>query len=194
MSSKKNDCTDTLVWRGRFFSKNMFKERRPKQQTSPPIDWSFLLQWVLVNVLAWLLTLVFLGNLWIGLTMGLAQWLVLRQVVPESGWWTPLTTFGWLVGAALIMSGLLLPPGPNLVTSMLAGAIIGGVVGLAQWFVLRRWVEIAVAWIPVNALAWSITFTGILGETIAGASVGIITGIALDWLLRNAPKKQLEQP
>ncbi len=118
--------------------------------------------------------------------MGLAQWVVLRRVAPQASWWIVATAVGWLAGIMLVATGALLAPGADLFTSIVSGAITGGLVGLAQWFLLRNWVKPALLWIPVNAVAWAVGFTGFLGGTLAGAAIGLITGLALERLFRNA--------
>lgn len=96
----------------------------------------------------------------------------------------------------------------NLATYGLAalmGLALGPILGLPQWWVLRRHVERASWWVPANALAWAcgmvVVFIGagtvpaegvslslivILIATLAaaGAVVGAIHGLALMWLLK----------
>lgn len=94
------------------------------------------------------------------------------QKMPSIEWaiwfqWVLATTVGWIVGWAI------------------GGELgIGTVIGIAQWFVLRRLVYQAGWWVLVSALGWTIGLTGILGMTVVGAVVGALTGFALDFLLR----------
>lgn len=159
------------------------------EQTTTSIDWGFLFQWVLANTLGWIAGWFLLGDFGVGVLVGAAQWVVLRQLVTKTGGWILLTTAGWLAGVALIVSGVLLAPGPDLITSMLAGAVIGAWVGLAQWFVLRQWVQLAGVWIFINLVAWATAFSGFFGSLMAGTVLGVFTGLVLDWLLRNARKE-----
>ncbi len=159
------------------------------EQTTTSIDWGILLQWVLANTLGWIAGWLLLGDVGVGVLIGVAQWVVLRQLVARAGGWILLTTAGWLAGVALILSGVLLAPGPDLMTSMLAGAIIGALVGLAQWFILRQWVQLAAVWILINLVAWATAFSGFFGSLITGTVLGVFTGLVLDWLLRNARKE-----
>ena len=41
------------------------------------------------------------SGLWIGVIMGLAQWLVLRKVTPHAGWWIPVALGIWAAGSTL---------------------------------------------------------------------------------------------
>ena len=87
----------------------------------------------------------------------------------------------------------------------LLGAWVGGVLGLAQWLVLRKHIRRAGWWVFANALAWAlgllVAFVGTtlmkfdrfdLATALAGAATGLtvgavvggITGIALLWLLK----------
>jgi hypothetical protein len=84
--------------------------------------------------------------------------------------------------------------------------VLGPILGLPQWWVLRRHLSRAGWWIGANALAWAagmpIIFIGIglvaeseisiglalgtlaLTLTIAGAAVSVIHGFFLVWLIR----------
>jgi hypothetical protein len=53
----------------------------------------------------------------LGLTVGIAQWFILRQDVQRSGWWIAISVIGWTAGLTLL-------PGP-LTTGVLAGALTG---------------------------------------------------------------------
>ena len=85
------------------------------------------------------------------------------------------------------------------------GFVLGPILALPQWWVLRRYVRQAVWWIPANALAWAfgmvVIFAGVgmiesttltfgvvllvlLSLATAGAVVGAIHGLVLIWLLR----------
>jgi hypothetical protein len=62
----------------------------------------------------------------IGASLGLVQWLVLRQQVHGAWWWIVLSTLGWSVG----LMGILGAP--------LAGAVAGAATGMALEFLLRH--------------------------------------------------------
>lgn len=86
--------------------------------------------WVLGSGLGWaigFLTITYLlpeqiavlQGVILGASIGVGQWIVLRQWVPRAYWWIPMTALGWGVGPIL---------GPLLV---------GGVVGAATGFTLE---------------------------------------------------------
>ena len=61
------------------------------------------------------------------LTMGTAQWLVLRLHLPRAGWWIPANALAWPAGVALPFITLgLVPDGSPLIFNIIAG-IVGGV-------------------------------------------------------------------
>jgi len=165
-------------------------------------------------------TVFYLVGLLEGIVLGVAQWLVLRRYVKRINAWVIVTAIAvmvaWLIGlkvSALMIFSIGLDP--TLTTAMktrallqgvfLLGAWVGGVLGFAQWTVLKAHIHRAFLWIVANALAWALglvvafmmvgmTHTDQLNlETIllgvatgltTGAFVGAITGVALIWLLK----------
>ena len=53
-----------------------------------------------------------------------------------------------------------------------------------QWLFLRQQLYRAGWWVLVSALAWTVAFSGIMGQFLIGAVAGAVTGIALELLLR----------
>jgi hypothetical protein len=109
-----------------------------------------------------------------GSAVGLTQWIVLRRLLPDlprHAWWLA-TAIGagiaWTLGmipstlfslaeadtgaaptaepAAILMYGL----------AALMGLMLGPVLAMPQWFVLRRFLRRAWVWIPANAAAWGV--------------------------------------
>ncbi len=85
-------------------------------------------RWIVATSLGWIvgyfITLYwapsepsFLTGMILGLTTGLAQWIVLREELHWAGWWIVFSTIGWV-------TGLNLTPGFFL-TSTMAGALTG---------------------------------------------------------------------
>ena len=83
-----------------------------------------------------------------------------------------------------------------------ASALAGAVAGPVQWFVLRRWVSRAGWWILASGISWvGATFVFLfltrgadvhlaLGGSVSGALSGVITGLALAWLMRKTQKEE----
>lgn len=161
-----------------------------------------------------------------GSAVGIAQALVLRQWLPKLSlrqWWlaTMLGAFvAWCFGMApstmMTMNAETTTAAPPPAISdtiiyllaLLMGLVLGPVLALPQWWVLRRHVARAWLWLPANAVAWSlgmlaifvvigllpaatITVTTVLiilmGLLIAGAIVGAVHGVVLIWLLTQHP-------
>jgi hypothetical protein len=79
-------------------------------------------------MLASVLAVVFL------LSMGGAQWLVLRRHVAHAGWWIAASALAWPLGVAVPVVGMALVPDGAAATTMaavgvLSGVLMGGVVG-----------------------------------------------------------------
>jgi len=161
-----------------------------------------------------------------GIVLGFAQWLVLRHYIKHVGKWIAVTaiaaTIAWLLGIkaiALLSFFLVLDHAGTAEMRTLAlargvflvGAWTGGVLGLAQWLVLREHIRRGSWWVFANAIAWAcgllVAFVGTTFMTFdrfdlatalasaangvtAGAVVGGITGIALLWLLKPRLKRQ----
>jgi len=165
-----------------IFKPESIADSPPQPRTT--IDWTIWIQWVLATTVGWVLGLVLGGEMGIGILVGLTQWLVLRRYFPGAGWWVLASGIGWLAGWAIVTSGLIVPPGGGLLTSIVTGAVFGVTLGVAQWFVLRGWVKLASIWILLSIPGWTIGLIGLLGSMLAGAVAGAITGLAFDFLMR----------
>jgi hypothetical protein len=157
-----------------------------------------------------------------GTAVGVGQWLVLRRPLPQLRWqaWVLATMVGAFVAWSLgmIPSTMMAlgeetssqPPLEinDLVMYSLAavmGLVLGPILGLPQWWVLRRHLHYAAWWIPANAVAWALGMVAIfvgtsfipesgltagvvliilLSLATAGALVGAVHGWVLIWLLK----------
>jgi hypothetical protein len=191
-----------------------------------PVGWSIWLWWVLANVLGGAIPWVVLewifwhglpGDLeavlfWLlllclaALSTGIAQWLVLRRLLPQAGRWIGATFGGILLGA--LVTGVAAGPvhsltGQKMVLEAMIGlAVCGAVVGWMQFVILHDGVLDAYWWVPASATAAAargavfLAVAGIeglssgLGGTegwlAAWAVYGAVTGGALGLLLRQA--------
>ena len=93
-------------------------------------------RWIVATVLGWtvgaLLTYMFvvegfdfLAGLLIGLSLGFAQWMILKQEVQWSAWWIVINIVGWTTGIGLL-------PG-----IFLTGVLAGAITGIAMEMLLR---------------------------------------------------------
>lgn len=157
-----------------------------------------------------------------GSIVGLLQWRVLRRPFPRVARraWVIATVAGamiaWFLGSlpsTLIDLGTqqsgapVQEPSPWMMYALAAGMgfVLGPVLGVPQWRVLRHHAKQAWVWIPANCAAWAagmtiifiaIDLAQVLGSTspwmlvpalvaglfLAGAAVGAVHGVALVWL------------
>ena len=131
---------------------------------------------------------------------GIAQWILLRGRVRRAGWWVMASTVGSTVGmiasvpVLLVSFSLIYTIGAVEAVVVLWG-VVGFVVGIAQWFILRRRVFQAGWWVLASTVggvvaarvAWAMGDA--MGRTVGGAVgatlVGVITGFVLIILLRH---------
>ncbi len=139
-----------------------------------------------------------------GAVGGLAQWLVLRRQIPDSGLWIPFNALGLML--AIATSASMAPPigNPFLVVAVIYG-LIGG---FLQWLILEKR-GVSIGWWIAASLLGSFLGSVLNGPTAAaipwdefglsakfllsffflgvpfGLGVGIITGGVLVWFLRH---------
>jgi hypothetical protein len=169
-----------------------------------------------------------------GTVVGTAQWLVLRRPIKGISWrvWVLATAVGafvaWTLGmipstfmfAGADSGGTASTQMSDLMIYALAavmGFVLGSILGVPQWLVLRRHLPKAGWWVLANALAWmvgmvivfagtnfippegftlNVAFVLLLFLFIAGAAVGAIHGLALVWLLhlRSQARSYISNP
>lgn len=155
--------------------------------------WTFLLWWMLANTVGgaiigaleeggfqFLATLVLTGPV-----LGIAQWLVIRSYIGHTGWWVIGSSVGWFLGILLnimatgilnsIVQVLLAVGGLwevfwlNLVNEPVTAAVLG----VSQWFVLRRHIQHAGRWILASAVGGAVH--GAVGAALCAAVCQAIT-------------------
>lgn len=168
------------------------------------------------------LVMVLAGTFLEGVVVGVLQWVVLHKAVQQMRWqkWVTATAVGafiaWLLGMipstlmAMAETQEVSVPSPeinNWVVLGLAavmGLVLGPILGLPQWWVLRQYVRRAGWWIPANAVAWMVGMVLVFAGTsfipeegitaaivlviltallLVGVFVGAIHGLVLVWLL-----------
>lgn len=176
------------------------------------------LQWVLATVVGFLVSLY-----WIeidikphvgvmegvigGAVIGFAQGLILQQRVGIAPQWLLVSVVSWgLIAASSGAIGWIAPETLllqlRLKFGVLQGAVVGALLGVGQWFVLRKQLKSPRGWIYASTASWAIaqavgwTVGGILrqsthlflsevvGLTMTRMIVAAMTGISLIWLLR----------
>ena len=90
---------------------------------------------------------------------GLIQYLILRFSLARTALWFWATSLGWMLafaGIVLNFSGMYVLPQAPVASSFLSGSLIGLVIGLIQWAVLRAHVTRSGWIIAGNVLGWGI--------------------------------------
>lgn len=187
---------------------------------SKKVGWSFWWLWLIANIigsailpiLVWqepydLKARIFLNEILQSIGISIAQSLVLRDRFAKEGWWLPLTLFGWLTGLAIVFfipslairsSSFSQPILQVLLTDL---AIVGAVVGVCQWQLLKCF-RAAGLWLFISVFALSMSGLGLylgymlksvaLASVLQGAIYGALTGLAAIKILRSPkifPKK-----
>jgi hypothetical protein len=176
-------------------------------RTTTVLEWKYGVLWALANAVGWSVAmgiLYFIGLVPSGIVIGLVQWLVLARRFSRCVWWILAYGFGWYLGLLLgFHFGFIVPDFKSM------GATGGICVGVLQWLMLRRRLHRSVVWVPANTVSslvgcWVGVVAGyraydygtgeftafLVGGAVAGAVIGVLSGIALVWLLKNQSLKQ----
>lgn len=147
------------------------------------IDWTFLFSWLMATTVGWVMggfLAAGVALLVTGAAIGVLQWIPLEKRLPQAGRWIIATWAGWaLAQVELIMFN----PGQN---RFITGVVVGLLVGIAQWLLLRNHVRWAAWWVVMNVVAWTSGFALLPGFFTTGMVPGLITGMTLDLLLRSS--------
>jgi len=140
----------------------------------------------------------------LGATMGILQWLVLRKHLSQAGWWVAASAGAGMligIGAAYFSNQVE-------VNVVIGYALVGVILGMLQWLVLRGQISWSALWIIASSLGWTLAVLEVqsldqlglmrgLSETLgiilafgmAGTMVGIVTGGLLVWLLWQSSRR-----
>jgi hypothetical protein len=168
-------------------------------------EWGFWLQWVLVTIVGFLVSLYWVevgespdlrgieGAIG-GAAIGLAQWFVLRQQFSKAWGWVlaSIVSWGLIGGSGLGALGWMAPTVMSIPLRMLYGAMNGAVVGtlfgVAQGLVFNKQIYKAWPWILANTLGWAIGLAlgwalGAVLRGFTGLFLGEVVGLTLTWLV-----------
>lgn len=179
---------------------------------SGPVNWSFLLWWVLAGLVSY--TVGFPVGLALGRSLlwgwvvggglvALLQWMLLRHQVTQAGWWVAVSMVGVTIGSALsfVVSQYVLQVAGLTAAFASVGAAVGISVGIVQWLMLRLRFRRAGWWVPASAAGYCLGLLAAVNAPVAipvrkalifgpefGGLVGVIsgavTGVTMVWLLR----------
>jgi hypothetical protein len=181
---------------------------------SKKVGWSFWWLWLIANVignamlpiLVWqdpydLRSRIFLNEILHGVGVAIAQSVVLRdRFTPKKEWWLPLTLCGWIIGLTIVFFVPALSWRsqvqnlPSLSILMVDFAIIGVIVSICQWQLLKSF-RAAGLWLFASPIALSLSTLGlyfgytvrltVLASVLQGLIYGAITGLAIIKVLRS---------
>ena len=172
-------------------------------------DWGFWLQWVLVTLTGFLISLCLIEvdvrphikvteGLIGGAIVGLAQGMILEQRSKNIAfWWALMSIVSWgLIGASNLgaigwMAPRTLHLEPRVIFGLLNGLQVGALLGFGQWLVLRPRCKKALIFIPIVTASWAIGL--VLGWGIGGVMrqvtrlfLGELVGLAVAWVTSSA--------
>ena len=180
--------------------------------------WSLLAGWTFASSLGWAaglaagmaLTLVTADLPWLdedrfivyailislGLTLGTAQWVVLRGYLPQPGRWITATLIGHLLCIIIVIGvNLARLGGVDVWANVLVLGLFGTAIGTSQWWILRQHYRQAGLWVLASAAGflcfmWLIVDPAhspgelVVRGTIIGALTAAVTGAVLAWAVR----------
>jgi hypothetical protein len=155
---------------------------RRRAANSTGFDWALVFLWMMATTLGWVLGRTLLPNLSFlvtGLAIGILQAFVLQGRLRNVWWWIAATTLGWLLGIAFTL--VFIPAELRFLSGFAAGSLLG----IAQWLVLHKQVYWSGWWIAISVVGWTTGIIYLPGLLLTGAMAGLLTGIALELLLRN---------
>jgi hypothetical protein len=145
-------------------------------------DWLLWFLWIMATTIGWVISQLLLPNIGpfvAGFTIGIMQWFVLRDRITNAWSWILATGFGWGFGIGIALFAI---PDEYVIPY---GIIVGVTIGISQWWVLRGEVYYSGWWILISIIAWFTGLSMIPGLLTTGTLPGVLTGIALELLLRN---------
>ena len=161
------------------------------QNNSESLDWAFWFYWIIATTIGWMVGEMFFSGLPVivsGVAISTLQGVVLYKRIHKAWRWAILGSVGWITGYILYV----LIFSSN--TGVLVGPIIGGVVGIAEWSLLRREFGWAGWWIIISILAWTTGLATMPGLLTSGALPGALTGLTLVILFRYSQSRNVILP
>jgi hypothetical protein len=158
------------------------------KQVPPAFDAAFWFLWIMATSVGWIVgSLIFpsISTISAGVGVGAMQWAALYHRLPTAWRWPLITAATWIAGSIFILVAV--PADSQL---LLSGVILGPVVGIGQWLILRQHVYWAGWWIVISTMSWITGLTLLPGILATGAMVGAISGLALGLLL-HSPRSEI---
>jgi len=156
---------------------------------SKSLDWTLWFYWIMASTLGWMIGSLFFQGIPViisGVVIAVLQWAVLYKRIPKAWRWAMASSLGWVAGNILFVVFF----SADMVIFL--GPLLGGTLGIVQWFLLRKEVDWAGWWIIINIMAWTTGLTMMPGLLSSGALSGAITGLALVILFRFSSTRILQ--
>jgi hypothetical protein len=156
---------------------------------SETMDWALWFYWIMATTLGWLAGIILGGAIPVvvsGVAIAAFQWSVLYKRIHKAWRWLIFSSLGWIIGYILFIVFFSKNMG------LLIGVILGGMVGVFQWYILRTEVDWASWWVIISIMAWVTGLTLMPGVLTSGALPGALTGLVLVILFRFSTRKQEE--
>lgn len=113
----------------------------------------------------------------IGLLTGIIQFVLLRRYLPRMTGWIAATFLGWLMPFAIgFIITRLFTPGNSTVWIVLGMSLLGAMIALPQWWILRKRVRHASRWVLSFGLGWGMV--GLL-NLVTSEPFPVLLGIAV---------------
>ena len=145
------------------------------------MDWALLFYWIMATTLGWVVGSIFFSGIPIvisGVAIAALQWTVLYKRIRKAWQWIIFSSLSWTVGYIIFTVYF------SREMWFLLGPLLGGVVGIVQWFILRKELDWSGWWIVISVMAWTTGLTLMPGLLSSGALSGAISGLALVILFR----------
>lgn len=153
---------------------------------SETFDWALWAYWIMATTLGWLAGSMFGGAIPVvvsGVAVSAFQWSVFYKRIHKAWRWFVLSSLGWIAGYALVIIIFSANIG------LIAGALMGGILGIFQWIILRNEVEWAGWWVIFSIVGWTTGLVIMPGLLTTGSLPGALTGLALVIMFRYSSLK-----
>jgi hypothetical protein len=152
------------------------------------MDWAFFFYWIMATTLGWVTGRLFFQGIPIvisGVAIAVLQWTVLYKRIPKSWPWAVYSSIAWIAGYILFV--IFVPEEMG----YFFGPLIGAILGVVQWSILRQEFELAGWWIVISIIAWTTGLVIMPGPLTSGALPGALTGLTLVLFFRYSRKEKL---
>lgn len=161
---------------------------------TPSIRWQLPSLWIIANTLAWivgysvvnrvllsavkLIPIIFVYA-FLSVLVGLIQWVVLRRTAKISSLWVLISS----IEMTTILYFSEVAPPIRWIQSFILQIMFGTIIGISQWFLMRKYFHHSGWWIIANCfgwfLGWSLGLAGNSLEYLIGSVASVFTGLTL---------------